>query len=314
MAYNQEAELYWNNLLNRFSCTPENIRTIQFDFSSDPDYQAALQLASAEQRAEYEDICRTCTYNLRLQYGLNSAVHSFIESHQNGTADEKLQNQKKQLEDDMKKIKKKIPKAWWMPLPFIGLAFGIIDFIVMLLITVFYEIDSGHDMSDFVAGCFFFSTIFIVMAYVLQFSYFLLYDILYNIFMIIYAFVWFMVAIVQSNLPFVKPVFIIIYWLPMFVIPLIVFLSTFPWKFARRLKRDKLLEQYANDLEWFETATDGIVGGYENYMNGLYAEYSSRKSSPDAFLVLSQEAYDYRDSLKQKFAKELQSFEDKKPK
>ena len=104
MAYNQEAELYWNNLLNRFSCTPENIRTIHFDLSSDPDYQCALQLASEEPRAEYEDICRTCTYNLNLQYGLNGAVHSFIESHENGIADEKLQNQKKQLEDDMKKI------------------------------------------------------------------------------------------------------------------------------------------------------------------------------------------------------------------
>ena len=53
MAYNQEAELYWNNLLNRFSCTPDTIRTIQFDFSSDPDYQCAIQLSTEEQRAEY---------------------------------------------------------------------------------------------------------------------------------------------------------------------------------------------------------------------------------------------------------------------
>ncbi len=314
MEYNQEAELYWNNLLNRFSCTPETIRMIQFDFSSDPDYQCAIQLSTEEQRAEYEDICRVCAYNQSLQYGLNGEVHQYIENHKNGLADDKLQNYKKQLEDDMTKIKKKISKAWWIALPFIGIAFYVIDFIVMSLIFILYDVDSQSDMSDMTAGIFFFSTIFIVIAYVLMFSYFLLYDILYNVFLVIYAFIWFIVAVTTSFVPFEKPGLFLVYGIPMLIIPTIVFLSTFPWKFARRLKRDRMLEQYANDLEWYDNTTSGILNNYENYMNNLYANYSSRKSCPEAFLVLSQEAYDYRDYMQAEFAKKQQFYEDKKPK
>ncbi|MBR4579754.1 MAG: hypothetical protein IKO32_00805 [Lachnospiraceae bacterium] len=314
MEYNQEAEIYWNRLLGKFGCTPETICNIQFDFSGDSDYLYALQLSTPEQRAEYEEICGICAYNMNLQYNLNGVVHDYIENHKCGLSDTDLFDSKKRLEDDMKKVKKKISKAWWTPLPFVGTVFWVIDFIIMSLIFIFYDTSHRSDMSDFVAGCFFFSTIFIVLAYALTFSYLLLFDILYNIFLIIYAFIWFVIGVTASSFDFSKPGFFLIYGIPMLIIPLIVFLSTFPWKFARRLKRDKMLEQYANDMEWYEDTSSRILDSFENYMNNLYADYSSRKTSPDAFLVLPQEAYDYRDSLQQDFAKKQQFYDAKKPK
>ena len=314
MEYSQEAEIYWNNLLMRMNCNMDTISTVQMDFSNDPDYQNAIGLATPEQRAVYEDICSTCLYNLNLQDELNRSVNNYIRSHEDGVTDADLQNEKIRLEDDMKDIRKKISRKWPTFLPFIGMGFFVVDFLIMLILFIIYGFTSWCSLSDFIGGIFFFSTLFIIVSLVMMFVYLIPYDIAYNVFLAVYGIVWFMVGIMNDFGDFRNSGVALVYFIPMFAIPAVVFLSTFPFKISRRIKRDRMLEQYADDLEWYDDAFGRIIDSYQNSMNAMFADFSARKSSSEAYLYLPQEAYDYRDYLQREFTKNQTLFETKKPK
>ena len=183
----------------------------------------------------------------------------------------------------------------------------------MLVFFIAYAVDAWCSPGYFCAGIFLLSTFFVIVSLALMFIYLPVYDIVYNAFLVIYSLVWFVIGCMDHADYFAK-LDVLIYMVPLFIIPFLVFVSTFPFKFARRIKRDAMLEKYLDDMDWYDNACESIMNNYQDYMNGLFAEYSAKKSSPEAYLFLTQEAYDYRDYMQCEFAKSKQFFENKTPK
>ena len=294
------APAYWLRMIIKYGATPENVADQQIDFTGNPDFVMAMNLATPEEKAEYEYIYNTCLGNIALQQECDQRKLEVSKAYQTMSTDDFLFEQKENLENELNRFPKKIKLMKSRPVTYVGMGIYGLSHLVVIIGLFFLLFTSSHHAysgtTELIYGIYSVTLIFgyllaiplAIVGMFLLFAYKALPSIPYAISISVLCAVVMVVFVLGSDETVMQVggivCFVMIYLICFTVIPLIFFVKTYP--FSKRMGGDikQLKQRYEILLAQYREVIDALHQNFANLLNQIQYECMLRRSSPTAVL------------------------------